>query len=233
MAILAAKCPCCGRDIGIEENTEEYTCVFCGTKLKVSALKTELLDAPSQEDDPSSDSRRGSRHGSHRSSHRSSHHSSHHSSGDGSHHSHHHSEETRELTEEEKEEQLKLKAEYKEELKESMHQLNELRAKRPPLEKKQKMARAFLWAGAGFASLALAAAGWFVYRRMIGIPLYAAAGAAAIGLAVLITAYVKLRGVKKEKSALDQDILEKKQKRDILVGRLNKINRLLHIHSEE
>ncbi len=44
MSVLAAKCPCCGRDIGFDENTQEYTCVFCGAKLQIAALKTQRLE---------------------------------------------------------------------------------------------------------------------------------------------------------------------------------------------
>ena len=132
MSILAAKCPCCGRDIGIEENTEEYTCVFCGTKLKVAALKTtpveeadkqsgaaEVKDAPVNGEHKSSAGGESERHGRH--------------------HSRHESVSPKEinapeLTREEIEEELKRKAEFKEELHSALHQINELRARRPKLE---------------------------------------------------------------------------------------------------
>ena len=45
MAILAANCPCCGRDIGFDESAKEYTCIFCGAKLITATLVKERLDS--------------------------------------------------------------------------------------------------------------------------------------------------------------------------------------------
>ena len=244
MSILAAKCPCCGRDIGIEENSEEYTCVFCGTKLKVSALKTELVnasgDSGSSGEDGSSGSRRRSHHSSRDSSHHSSHGSSHHSSHGSSHRSSHGSDsdpdqiDAPELTQEEIDEQLKRKAEYKEELHSALHQINELRARRPKLDARL---RAVVTLGVVGVVLAVFAAICIVFSATRGeggdVMLIVSCAVALVALAMLITSAIRRNDIKKQKSRLEESIIEKKQKRDVLIGRLNKINKTLHIHSDE
>ncbi|MBQ1520135.1 MAG: TFIIB-type zinc ribbon-containing protein [Clostridia bacterium] len=230
MSILAAKCPCCGRDIGIEENTEEYTCVFCGTKLKVAALKTtpveeadkqsgaaEVKDAPVNGEHKSSAGGENGRHGRH--------------------HSRHESVSSKEinapeLTREEIEEELKRKAEFKEELHSALHQINELRARRPKLEARLRTVTTLGIVGAILA--VVAGGGMFFFADGESDMLLIVSGVLAVlALAMLITSGIRRKDVKKQQSRLEESILEKKQKRDILIGRLNKINKTLHIHSDD
>lgn len=252
MSILAAKCPCCGRDIGFEKDIEEVTCVFCGARLKVAALKTETVEPPAQNakpsesngaSDPSAD--KGSQSSEH---HRSEHHHGEHHHGEHHHSEHHHSEHHHgehhhgehresvrevnapELTEEEIAEELKRKAEFKDELHTTVHQINDLRARRPKLQTKLRtistlgIVGAILAVGAGLAIFLFAEGDSENTLLMIisGV-------VALIALAMLITSAVRRGEIKKQQSRLEESILEKKQKRDILIGRLNKINKTLHI----
>ena len=226
MSILAAKCPCCGRDIGFDENTQEYTCVFCGAQLKVSALKTQAVepvvkksDAPVKEEkkpkqaDPAQFSKRRHR-------------------------------EVRTaddidpaevgMTREEIEEQLKRKAEYKEELHAVVKQIDEFRARRPKLEAKRKTVTTLGGVGIGLAVAAAVAIMLFAdgESELSDALLVISGIVAAVAVFMLILSAVRRRDIKKQQSRLEETILEKKQKRDVLIGRLNKINKALHIHSK-
>ena len=236
MSVLAAKCPCCGRDIGIQENSEEYTCVFCGTSLKVAALKTERIDTPEtrhEEAQASPPEANEEPSGSLEES----------GEGQGERASDIHGKSrggvnAPELSEEEIEHQLKRKAEFKEELHSALHQIDELRARRPKLEARLRTVKTLGLIGAIVAVLAGAAIFLLVDGSSEEAPsnrliLIAAAGAAVLALVMLITAAIRIRDINKQKSRLEESIIEKKQKRDILIGRLNKINKMLHIHSSE
>lgn len=246
MEILAAKCPCCGRDIGFEENVKEYTCIFCGAVLKTAALKSEHVGAQNnaEKTDKGGADKGGSKkaglytdraHSDH--AHFDRDHASHsHSS-----HSHSHSrsrsepeaEEMTELSEEEVKHQLERKAEFKKELHEEVKQLDELRAKRPKLEAKVKAAN--LLSIMGIVLTALSAVGIMItvdsgdnsQGFIISLAL------AGVALFMLITSLIRKRDIKSQQSKLEASIREKKEKRDILIGRLNKINKMLHIHSDE
>lgn len=228
MGILAAKCPCCGRDIGFEENTTDYTCVFCGAELKVSALKTQAVeptvkksDAPVKEEkeekkpkpDPAQFSKRRHR-------------------------------EVRTaddidpaevgMTREQIEEQLQRKAEYKEELHAVVKQIDEFRARRPKLEAKRKTVTTLGGVGIGLAVAAAVAIMLFADGEsdLSDVLLVISGIVAAVAVFMLILSAVRRRDIKKQQSRLEETILEKKQKRDVLIGRLNKINKALHIHSK-
>lgn len=227
MSILAAKCPCCGRDIGFEDNTEEYTCVFCGTQLQVSALKTQLVangaasakaEAPKKDPAPRTEKQK-----------------KHYLLSKDVHSADDIDPKEVGLTREEIEEQLKRKAEYKEELHSVVRQIDEFRARRPKLEARRKTVSTLTGIGVGLAVAAAAALALFVdgdgeYNDLI---LIACGVIAVVALVMLITSAIQRSDVKKQQSRLEETIIEKKQKRDVLIGRLNKINKTLHIHSSK
>ena len=222
MSILAAKCPCCGRDIGIQENTEEYSCVFCGAKLKVSALKTELIEKrEAVKEEPKPEKHAGESRASH---------------GEKEHAGH--GADAPELSQEEIDRQLKRKAEFKEELHSAVRQIDELRQRRPKLEAKLRTINtlgiigAILAVAAG-AAIVLFAEGSAEEGSGNTMALIVAGGIALVSLFMLILSFIRRSDIKKQRKRLEDSIIEKKQKRDILIGRLNKINKMLHIHSDE
>ena len=248
MEILAAKCPCCGRDIVFEENVKEYTCIFCGAVLKTAALKSEHVGAQNNAEktdkggaDKSGSKKAGlytdrahSAHAHFDRDHASHSHSSHsHSHSHSSSRSEPEAEEMTELSEEEVKHQLERKAEFKKELHEAVKQLDDLRAKRPKLEAKVKAAN--LLSIMGIVLTALSAVGIMItvdsgdnsQGFIISLAL------AGVALFMLITSLIRKRDIKSQQSKLEASIREKKEKRDILIGRLNKINKMLHIHSDE
>lgn len=216
MSIVAAKCPCCGRDIGFEENTAEYTCIFCGARLHTSALKSEVLNngaeasparpaavqqkpaqqagqtkpaAPVRKEQPASG-----------------------------------------LSEEEKALQLKRKAELKDELKKVVKQIDEMRARRPKLEGRVKTAKGLMSGG-----IAVAVAAVFIFLLCVGeggsnstLGIVASIIAAIVAVATLVIASVRGREMKEELKRLEKNISEKKEKREVLIGRLNKISKRLN-----
>ena len=228
MSVLAAKCPCCGRDIGFEESVEEYTCVFCGAELKVSALKTEHLDPAQKKEEP------GARQAKEEPK----------PDPDMFSHRHHHHREVRTaddidpaevgLTREEIEEHLKRKAEYKEELHAVVDQIDEFRARRPKLKARSKTVSTLSGVGIGLAVASAIAILLFAdgESELNDVLLVVSGITAAVAVFMLVLSFIRRNDIKKQQSRLEETILEKKQKRDVLIGRINKINKTLHIHSK-
>lgn len=228
MSIVAAKCPVCGRDIGFDENTAEYTCIFCGSKLMTSALKKERVESnekrrgeagqrervvrerdaqprPSEpprvkEPAPIGESDAGE-----------------------------------ELSEEEKNRELERKAGFKTELRSVVKQIDELRAKRSTYSSQLKTAKVLSVVGVVFVCAVLIAVFLMLDSGKPDKTYVIVGGAIAGGIGLFTTVFSLMRRSETEKARkqLEEKISEKKQKRDVLIGRLNKINKKLHIHSDE
>lgn len=225
MSIVAAKCPVCGRDIGFDEKAEEYTCIFCGSKLMTSALKKEhLSNRPDRERPPvrreiirSSDEKpKEQPHEKPQAP------------------APEHAPES-ELTEEEIKHELERKAGFKQELHDVVKEIDELRAKRAPLENRVKTAKTMSIVGVVIIGAALIGLFLLIDNPSIQRSYVILGGALAGGIGIFTVIFSLVR--KKESSSarkkLENRISEKKQKRDILIGRLNKINKKLHIHHDE
>ena len=223
MSIVAAKCPVCGRDNGFEENAEEYTCIFCGSKLITSALKREHVNndksvkpdkkpedlfsgkhviTPPKDDESKPVPEKKNE---------------------------------PELTEEEIKHELERKAGFKEELREAVKQIDDLRAKRDPLKKKLKTLKNM--SIIGLIGLGAAVIGAFVLLDGNRIDSkYVILGAVVLGLIfgfMLVFSQIRRKETEKEQKRLEKAISEKKQKRDVLEGRIIKINKKLHIHHDD
>lgn len=224
MSMVAAKCPVCGRDIAFDESIAEYTCVFCGAKLKTSALKSEHLGGGStdpfdkpvaparnpvrppaiKDDEP----RRETKH------------------------------ETRssepELSEEEKNRELEKKAGYKQELRDVNKQIDELRAKRDPLKNQLKNSKFMTVAGVIVAGVVLLAAMFLMDdgRLNQNVILMGAVIIGVIAIFMIVFSLIRKSETEKAQKKLEKTITEKKKKRDDLIGRLNYINKKLHIHHD-
>ena len=246
MAIYAANCPCCGRDIGFDEGVKEYTCIFCGAKLITATLAKELIDHDRKAGyehyrrNDAEDERHSSGSGREHSS--DSYHEHHHEHHHSEHSTHEHSEEKSaekepkneepELTEEEIRVQLMRKAEFKQELRDVVKEIDSLRARRGHFTSQLKVCKTLMIIGLVFVGLA---AGVMLIPAGIieeNARFIAAGALAAIGVAILIFSETKKNGVKKQQKKLEENISDKKENRDILIGRLNKINKRLHIHSD-
>ncbi|MBO6061123.1 MAG: TFIIB-type zinc ribbon-containing protein [Clostridia bacterium] len=197
MGVFAAVCPCCGKDIGFDDKAAEYVCIYCGAKLRTSALNKVPVGKAAKEAEPGP-KREGEE----------------------------------ELTDEEVTKELIRKVEYKDDLRKVEKQIEELRTKRPKFESRLKTMKSLAWVGVGFAAAAAVVVVVFADENREGIDasLIVAAVLAAIGLFTIILAAIRRADLKKQQARLEESILEKKQKRDILIGRLNKINKRLHIH---
>lgn len=238
MAILAANCPCCGRDIGFDEHAKEYTCIFCGAKLITAALVKERLD--SQTNAGYERYRKGDaddvRHRSGRRQYAEP------------------KAETAsakpepakaeapakpaepekkepELTEEEIRVQLMRKAEFKQELRDVVKEIDTLRSRRERFTSQLSVCRTLMIIGLVFIAAAVAVIVFL--GEKLDYSLLLAGGLAALGVFTLILSEIKKNSVKKQQKKHEQTIEEKKEKRDILIGRLNKINKHLHIHDGE
>lgn len=228
MSIAAAKCPVCGRDIGFDEKAEEYVCIFCGAKLMTSALKKERLAG--REEKPRPEVRRGLVR----------------------------SEDEKpkaeppkdapreaapekpkaeepELTEEEIKHELERKAGFKQELHDVAKEIDELRAKRAPYDNRAKTAKLMSIVGVVIAGSALIALFLFIDNAAIEKSYVIMGGGVLSVLGILITVFslAKKKEALAARKKLESRISEKKQKRDVLIGRLNKINKKLHIHHDE
>ncbi len=194
MSVFAGICPCCGKDIGFDPDSTEYTCAHCGAVLKTAALKGERVGAPS---DASPD-------------------------GDG----------REQLDDEQITRELIRKAGFKTELKRAEKELDDLRARRPAYEKRLNALRSLTAVGVVLAAAAAAVVAIFADAGGEGpdASLITAGVLAAAGVFMLIIAEARRREIKKDRAKLEESILIKKQERDILIGRLNKINKKLHIH---
>ncbi len=228
MSIVAAKCPVCGRDIGFDEKAEEYVCIFCGAKLMTSALKKERLagreekprpavrrgivrseDEKPKAEPPKDDPRETAPEKP--------------------------KAEEPELTEEEVKRELERKAGFKQELHDVVKEIDELRAKRTPLESRGKTAKTMSIIGVVIIGAALIAL--FLLIDNPSIPrsyvIIGGAIAACLGIFTVIFSLMKKKEAASARKKLETRISEKKQKRDVLIGRLNKINKKLHIHHDE
>ncbi len=241
MAILAANCPCCGRDIGFDESVKEYTCIFCGAKLITAALVKERVEHSHghssyehyRKDDFSDKHRRSGsvvreRETESKASAKQT------EKPDISFESKPAEKKPEpELTEDEIREQLMRKAEFKQELRDIVKEIDTLRSQRTRFTPQLNFCRMLMIFGLIFIAVAAAIVIIFdgaedVTRRVI-----IAAVVAGLGLIALIVSEIKKNAVKKQQKKLEETISEKKEKRDILIGRLNKINKLLHIHSDD
>lgn len=238
MAIYAANCPCCGRDIGFDEGVKEYTCIFCGAKLITATLVKERLDKTGgsgyehyRKDDAKDEPHNANTGRVVRDKQKEE---------PSVPHGEEHiapkpepKKEEPELTEEEVRAQLMRKTEFKQELRDVVKEIDNLRSRREHFTSQLKTCKTLMIIG--LVLIALAAAVMVLPSGMIqdNTRLMAAAVLAALGLAILIISESKKNGVKKQQKKLEENISEKKEKRDILIGRLNKINMRLHIHSGE
>ena len=211
---ISVTCPLCGHKMNIESIMRECWCVACGTKLITAALNKEPVanggaayaEKPA-ETDP---------------------------------HGFIEAPETTneinapELSPEEIAEELDRKAKYKAELKHTVKRIDELRARRHVFRKQKDVARILISAGA--VSLAAAGAVMLLFRGPEGgVPLLTAlitAALALVGLVMVIVGAARMGDAKKQQSRLEESIKEHKSKRDVLIGRLNKINKKLHIHHD-
>ncbi len=222
MSIVAAKCPCCGRDIGFEENTAEYTCIFCGARLRTSALRSEVLSggnassprpAAETEARPHTHSQEKPREQSGESSERAE-------------------REQESLSEEETALQLKRKAEFKEELKKIVKQIDDMRSRKHKLQAKLKTAKGLISGGMGAAVIGIFLLVLFINEHST-FGIIASIVIFMIGGFTLVYSSLRGRETKEELKTLEKSIGEKKEKRDVLIGRLNKINKRLNItHGE-
>lgn len=258
MAILAANCPCCGRDIGFEETAKECTCIFCGAKLITATLVKERLDSNNvnagyeayrKGDDSDNnywgvkrpaDPRMGM-------------------PGMGmppympqapavpveqkeevrpapkpaEPPAKKEPEPEKELTEEEIRIQLMRKAEFKQELRETVKEIDDMRAKRERFTSQLKTCNLLMTIGLVFIALAAAIMVLFDSNGEDKTRFIIAGSLTALGLFTLIISEVRRNSIKKQSKNNEKVISEKKEKRDVLIGRLNKINKQLHIHDDD
>ena len=220
MSIVAAKCPVCGRDIGFDETAAEYTCIFCGARLKTAALKCEkpvkAADRAAGRTEAHSDvAAVFERHvGNVTDRDRVT---------------------AEGLSEEEIEAELSRKVGLKEELRLTVKEIDALRKKRDPIKAMGKrMNKAFAFAGL-FLAIALIAF-FFVfgsaekYRTPVMI---ASAVVFVLGLALIVYAAVRKRRVASDGEKLEENITAKKSKRDGIIDELNAINKKLGIHHHD
>lgn len=236
MAILAANCPCCGRDIGFDENAREYTCIFCGAKLITATLVKERLDPahadagyeryrkgdysdpsvkvkrqpaaepqkPAAVQKPAPEPKKESE-----------------------------KPKEPELTEEEIRTQLMRKTEFKQELRDTVKEIDTLRSRRERFTLQLKSCKWLMAVGLVLIALSAAVMMLFGNNEELSHRFIIAGALASLGIIALILSEVKKNGVKKQQKELEKNIEEKKEKRDILIGRLNKINKRLHIHDSD
>lgn len=135
------------------------------------------------------------------------------------------------LTEEEREHELKRKEEFKQELKETVKRIDELHERRPVLEKQRKSIRGLAAAGVIAALISLLL---FISERAptreVTVTFVIACVVVAVALLMLILSFVRRARIIKQQDKLEAEMKARKEKRDILIGRLNKINSRLHKH---
>ena len=244
MAILAANCPCCGRDIGFDENAREYTCIFCGAKLITATLVKEKLDPNAnagyeryRKGDITDSWGRGKRADQPRQSGAAE---AAPSSGEKKPAAETVKKEEKpaekpaepELTEEEIRVQLMRKAEFKQELRDVVKEIDTLRSRRTRYTDQLKLCKYLMIVGLVLVAAAAAIMILLSDNESFEYRFVVAGACAGLGVLTLILSEVKKNGVKKQQKKLETNIDEKKDKRDILIGRLNKINMRLHIHDD-
>lgn len=215
MSIVSAKCPVCGHEIGFDETAVEYTCIFCGAKLKTSALKVEKpAEAPSDEQ-------------------------SHDLSAFFGRHKDKVSERDRVtavgLSEEEITSELARKVGLKEDLRHAVKAVDALRNKRHSLKERKKKLTRSLAIGSAAAAVSL-----LVFFLVLGsemkvfLPVTIVSGLIfAFGSALIIISLVNKKKVSDAMEKLEENILDKKAARDSLIDELNAINRKLGIHHHD
>lgn len=262
MAILAANCPCCGRDIGFDENAKECTCIFCGAKLITAALVKERLESNNinagyemyRKGDDSDNNYWGMKRpadprmgmpGMGMPSHapaaparpapeeRAAEPAAKPVSEPAAKPAEKEKEPEKELTEEEIRIQLMRKAEFKQELREAVKEIDDMRAKRERYASQLKTCNLLMTVGLVFIGLAAAIMVLFDSNGEDKTRFIIAGSLTALGLFTLIISEVRRNSVKKQSKNNEKLITEKKEKRDVLIGRLNKINKHLHIHDDE
>lgn len=203
MSILSARCPCCGSGISFEESLSEYICPSCGSKLITAALNREKAVSSEQKPEPPEQKIEPPR-------------------------------QEAELTEAEKAHQLERKAAFKKELHETVKHIDELRERREVYKSQLKTTKQLSIIGIALALIAAAVLLFPSKDDEKGIFAFAVAGViAVVALFMLIASALRKKDVHKQQKKLEATIREKKDKRDVLIGRLNKINKQLHIHSDE
>lgn len=224
MSIVAAKCPVCGRDIGFEESAAEYECIFCGAKLMTSALKKERLDNRARAERPAvrREVKRSSDEKPPEAPEKKP------------------PEEPKaasepELTEEEIKHELERKAGFKQELHDVAKEIDDLRKKRAPLENRVKTAKLMSIIGAVTIGAAVIALFLLIDSAAVqkGYVILGGALLGGIGIFMMVFSLMRNKEALAARKKLETRISEKKQKRDVLIGRLNKINKKLHIHHDE
>ncbi len=221
MAICAATCPCCGRDIGFDETVREYTCIFCGATLITAALTKEKLDGRGAAG-ASSDAAESPVPPQAERPHRDRHHPEHH------HHEHHHREHGHApLSDEERKDMLIRKTRLKQELRDIVKEIDVLRSRRSRYKTRLKLAKALTAIGAIFTAAALIIV-FFVldsdFDSRVMRLLVAAASAFLCGATLIITAAVVKAQAKRSNDRLEDTISNKKKLRDGLIGKLDRIS---------
>lgn len=221
MSVYAAKCPCCGRDIGFEEGAEECTCIFCGAKLLTSALSKELVRSDEHEKEPEKAPEKEPEEAP--------------ETAPVPKEKAEEAEKDPELTPEEIAQELDRKVEFKAELHRVVRQIDELREKRSVYKAQIKSSGISIGVGAGLIAAAPLLMLFFYDREKGftgGMTTWAIA-AGVVGLVVLAIGIARRRDARNGQNKLEATIRDKKDKRDILIGRLNKINKKLHIHHDQ
>ena len=217
MEEISVTCPLCGNKMHIESSMRECWCVACGTKLITAALNKEPAGDRGGEEPPAKE-RRAKPKFTHFVE----------------------AEETEaeinapELTQEEISAELEKKAQFKQELKHTVRRIDELRSRRKVYSSQKDVARILISVGA--VSIVGAAAVMLLFRGPNGnVPLLTAlitAALALLGVVSVIVGAARMGEVKRQRARLEESIREHKEKRDVLIGRLNKINKKLHIHHD-
>ncbi len=252
MAIYAATCPCCGRDIGFDENASEHTCIFCGAKLITAALAREKLDSNGKahdyehyRDDDALDaafaSRREAVHmptaNQTPSSPQPMRPYAQPQNTNSSAQSASAEQGEKPLTDEEVREQLMRKAGFKQELRAVVKEIDVLRGRRKRYESGIKLSKLITLSGVILMLIACVLAFSMLNDDLTVkanlYPLIIAAVLLMGGVGLTILAEVRKKGIAKQQKKLEDSIADKKGKRDTLIGRLNKINHVLHIHEDE
>jgi hypothetical protein len=139
--------------------------------------------------------------------------------------------EEHELTPEEREHQLKRKAVFKEELKAAVQRIDELHERRPVLEKQRRSMRGLTVAGVAAAVVAgLLLVTEKPQTEDVTFVFVLAVAILVVAVAMLVLSAIRRGEIIKQQDKLEAEMKEKKEKRDILIGRLNKIESRLHEH---
>ena len=224
---ITVTCPLCGNKFVIQSGMRECFCTSCGAKLLTGALVKEPAEVPDHEEPVKEEAPAHDAPAHEAPAHEAHEEKEEHHSVDGIN--------APELTEEEIAEELERKAKYKAELKHTVKRIDELRARRSVFSSQKDVARVIVSVGA--VSVAAAAAVLLIFRGSDGgVTLLSGLIGGALGLVgvvMVIVGSARMGDLKKQRARLEESIQEHKQKRDVLIGRLNRINKRLHIHHDE